>query len=65
MIPKKVNKMSIEEQEVFLVKKLQELHIKETIYRRALAQVRGKHKLEVSDLERPDLLEMKDEVKAA
>lgn len=65
MIPKKINKMSIEEQEVFLVKKIQELHIKESIYRRALAKVRGKHKLEVSDLERPDLLEMKDEVKAA
>jgi hypothetical protein len=63
MIPKKINKMSIEEQEVFLVKKLQELQIKENIYRRALAQVRGKNKLEVSDLERPDLLEMKDEVK--
>jgi hypothetical protein len=65
MIPKKINKMSIEEQEVFLVMKLQELYKKENIYKRALAQVRGKHKLEVSDLERPDLLEMKDEIKAA
>ena len=65
MIPKKINKMSIEEQEVFLVTKLQELHIKESIYRRALAKVRGKHKLEVSDQVFPNLLEMKDEVKAA
>ena len=56
--------MSIEEQEVYLVHKLQELHTKESIYRRALAKVRGKHKLEVSDLERPDLLIMKDEVAA-
>ncbi len=65
MIPKKINKMSIEEQEVYLVLKLQELYKRETIYKRALAQVRGKHKLEVSDLERPDLLQMKDEIKAA
>lgn len=64
MIPKKINKMSIEEQEVYLVKKLQELHTKESIYRRALAQVRGKHKLEVSDLERPDLLDLKNEAAA-
>jgi hypothetical protein len=65
MIPKKINKMSIDEQEVFLVKKLQELHIKENIYRRALAKVRGNHKIQLSDLERPDLIDMKDEVKAA
>jgi len=64
MIPKKINKMSIEEQEVYLVKKLQEIHVKETIYRRALAKVRGNHKIEVSELERPDLLEMKDEAAA-
>jgi len=64
MIPKKINKMSIEEQEVYLVKKLQEIHVKETIYRRALAKVRGNHKIEVSELERPDLLQMKDEAAA-
>ena len=60
MIPKKINKMSIEEQEVYLVKKLQELAAKENMYRRALAKVRGKHKIDVSDLERPDLIELKD-----
>lgn len=61
MIPKKMNKMSIEEQEVYLVKKLQELHSKETIYRRALAKVRGKSKIDISDLERPDLIDLKNE----
>ena len=61
MIPKKINKMSIEEQEIFLVKKLQELAAKENVYRRALAQVRGKSKIDVSELERPDLLDLKNE----
>jgi len=61
MLPKKVNKMSIEEQEVYLINKMQELYRKEEIYRRALAKVRGNHKIDLSDLERPDLLEMKVE----
>ena len=64
MLPKKINKMSIEEQEVFLIKKLQELAAKENIYRRALAKVRGKHKIDLSELERPDLIEMKNEAAA-
>ena len=64
MLPKKINKMSIEEQEVFLIKKLQELATKENIYRRALAKVRGKHKIDLSELERPDLIEMKNEAAA-
>jgi hypothetical protein len=61
MIPKKITKMSIEEQEVYLIKKMQELYKKEEIYRRALARVRGNHKIDLSELERPDLLEMKSE----
>ncbi len=61
MLPKKINKMSIEEQEVYLIKKVQELYRKEEIYRRALARVRGNHKIDLSELERPDLLEMKSE----
>lgn len=61
MIPKKITKMSIEEQEVFLIRKLQELAAKENIYRRALAKVRGKHKIDLSELERPDLMELKNE----
>ena len=60
MIPKKVEKMSLEQQEAFLLEKLIDLQKKEQVYRRALAQVRGKTKIEVSDWERMDLLQMKD-----
>ena len=60
MIPKKLEKMSLEQQEAFLLDKLIDLQKKEQVYRRALAQVRGKTKIEVSDWERMDLLEMKD-----
>lgn len=59
MIPKKVEKMSLEQQEAFLLQKLMDLQKKEQLYRRALAKVRGKVKIEVSDWERMDLIEMK------
>jgi len=47
MIPKKVNKMTLEQQEAFLLERLMDLQTKEKVYRRALAQVRGKTKIEV------------------
>ena len=59
MIPKKVEKMSIEPQEAFLLQKLMDLQKKEQVYRRALAKVRGKVKIDVSDWERMDLIELK------
>jgi uncharacterized protein YlxP (DUF503 family) len=59
MIPKKVNKMTLEQQEAFLLERLMDLQTKEKVYRRALAQVRGKTKIEVSEIERMDLMEMK------
>jgi hypothetical protein len=59
MIPKKVEKMSLEQQEAFLLEKLMDLQKKEQVYRRALAKVRGKVKIDVSDWERMDLIEMK------
>lgn len=59
MIPKKVNKMTLEQQEAFLLERLMDLQNKEQVYRRALAQVRGKTKIEVSEVERMDLLELK------
>ena len=52
MIPKKFNKMSIQEQEVFLVNKLKELYVREKIYRKALAQVRSNVKVEVKEIDR-------------
>lgn len=61
MIPKKLNKMTIEEQEAFLIQKLNELYSKEQVYRYALAKVRGKVKIDVSELDRPDLMMMKSE----
>lgn len=61
MLPKKFNKMSIEEQEAFLTKKLSELYQTEKYLRKALASVRNKVKVEVSEEERPDLAIMKSE----
>jgi hypothetical protein len=59
MIPKKVEKMSLEQQEAFLLERLNDIQLKEKVYRRALAKVRGKVKIEVSDWERMDLLDLK------
>ena len=59
MIPKKVNKMTLEQQEAFLLERLMDLQTKEKVYRRALAQVRGKTKIEVSEVDRIDLMELK------
>jgi len=61
MIPKKLEKMSLEQQESYLLAKLIEVQKKEEIYRRALAKVRGKTKIEPSDWERMDLIELKGE----
>ncbi len=61
MIPKKFNKMSIQEQEVFLVNKLKELYQKEKIYRKALAQVRSNVKVEIKEIDRPDEAILKSE----
>jgi uncharacterized protein YlxP (DUF503 family) len=51
--------MTLEQQEAFLLERLMDLQNKEQVYRRALAQVRGKTKIEVSEAERMDLLELK------
>jgi hypothetical protein len=61
MLPKKFNKMSIEEQEVYLTNKLSELYKTEKYLRKALASVRNKVKVEVSEEERPDLAILKSE----
>lgn len=61
MLPKKFNKMSIEEQEAFLTKKLTELYQTEKYLRKALASVRNKVKVEISEEDRPDLAILKSE----
>ena len=61
MIPKKLNKMSFAEQERYLVKKLNEIYMKEKIYRIALAKVRSKQSVNLTEIDRPDLYELKAE----
>jgi hypothetical protein len=57
--PKNWNKMSLAEQEMWLVKKLTELHNIETNIKQALAKVRGGTKFEVKEIDRPDEILLK------
>lgn len=52
--PKNWNKMSLAEQETWLVKKLTELYDMENNIKQALARVRGGTKFEVKEVDRPD-----------
>lgn len=52
--PKNWNKMTLSEQENWLVKKLTELYNQETNIKQALAKVRGGTKFEVKEIDRPD-----------
>jgi hypothetical protein len=52
--PKNWNKMSLAEQEVWLVNKLNELYNMENNIKQALAKVRGGTKFEVKEIDRPD-----------
>jgi hypothetical protein len=61
MLPKKFNKMSIEEQEVFIMGKLRDLYKEEKYLRKALASVRNKVKIEISEIDRPDEAILKSE----
>ena len=60
-LPAKFNKMSLIEQENWLVKKLTELYNQEVAIKKMLGKVRGGQKINIVIDERPDLLEMKDE----
>ncbi len=59
-IPKKLNKMSKDEQESWLVEKLQEIRVVENRLRRMLASVRGGQKLQIKLEERPDEINLKE-----
>jgi len=61
MLPKKFNKMSIEEQEAFIMGKLSDLYKEEKYLRKALASVRNKVKIEINEVDRPDLAILKSE----
>lgn len=60
-LPAKFNKMSLIEQENWLVKKLTELYNEEVEVKKMLGKVRGGQKINIVIDERPDLLEMRDE----
>jgi hypothetical protein len=60
-ISKSFNKMSLSEQESYLVSKIHELHAAEDIYRRMLGKIRGGQRQSLPDDEdRPDLIELKN-----
>jgi hypothetical protein len=59
-IAKSFNKMSLSEQESYLVNKIYELHALEDTYRKMLGKIRGGSKQSLpDDDERPDLIELK------
>jgi len=58
-MPKGFNKWSAQEQESWLVKRLQEYYAVETEISRMLASIRGGQRLQVSEIERPDELMLK------
>lgn len=57
--PKNWNKLSLEEQESWLVKEYQRLCSLEKSVTKALASVRGGYKHEVKEIDRLDLIELK------
>ena len=58
-VPKTFNKMNLEQQETWLIAKLQAIHAEENIIRKMLAEVRNGYRYEVREIDRPDLLMMK------
>jgi hypothetical protein len=57
--PKGFNKWTSNEQESWLVKKLQEFHAVENEITKILASIRGGQRLQYNEIERPDELELK------
>ena len=59
-LPKNFYKMSLQEQETMLIKKIQELHNEEDEVRKMLAKIRGGYKIiEPKEIDRPDELILK------
>ena len=59
-LPKNFYKMTLSEQEAFLIKKINSLHNEEDIVRKMLATIRGGYKLiEPREIDRPDELILK------
>jgi hypothetical protein len=60
-LPKGFGKMTLYEQETILVSKLREVNDLENEIRKALAKVRGGIKYTPKEIDRLDLIELKDE----
>jgi len=58
-MPKGFNKWSANEQEAWLVKKLQEHYALETEIKRILGKLRGGESISFNEIDRPDELELK------
>lgn len=60
-ISKSFNKMSLSEQESYLVNRIYEIHALEDVYRKMLGKIRGGQKQTlIEDDDRPDLIELKN-----
>jgi hypothetical protein len=53
-MPKGFNKWSAQEQEIWLVNKLQDYYAIQSQISRMLASIRGGQRLQISEIERPD-----------
>ena len=53
-MPKNWNKLSLSEQESWLVKKYQEMLTEVDAVTRMLAKIRGRQRIKVTEIERPD-----------
>ena len=59
-MPKGFNKWTLQQQEEFFIKKLNELHEIEKEIRKVLAKIRGGNRMEYKEIERPDEILLKD-----
>ena len=59
-MPKGFNKWTLQQQEEFFIKKLNELYDIEREIRHTLAKIRGGNRMEYKEIERPDEILLKD-----
>lgn len=59
-MPKNWNKLSLSDQETWLIGKLQEQYAIENEITRMLAKIRGGNRIQIKEIERPDEARLKD-----
>lgn len=59
-MPKNWNKLSLSDQETWLVGKLQEQYAIENEITRMLAKIRGGNRIQIKEIDRPDEARLKD-----